>query len=462
MKNGGARGHAQHQEVLSDQSPGYPTLRSSARDRQLAQQLRLGQHARRQQRPESAGDFKYLHTLSIASTVSKEDLQQRYGGKVIAYYPEEGRAIIASNSAVLGSTSLGVQALTAELNLDGYEMGEAGMKIWSTGYGAWSTGYGAWSTGYGAWSTGKLSEDASGNATTFKDNIDDWNVIKLSEAQSLVPELGQGVKVAVLDTGIDLSHPAFAGKLDLAHARDYIDGDSVPQEVNGDLTGKLSAGYGHGTSVASLILQMAPKATILPVRVLDSNGGGDTATVVSAIAQAVKDGADVINLSLGSLKRSAAIDSAVKNAISKGVAVICAAGNSGTTSLIFPAATARGNDTLGNGTLSVGSITKQGRKSAFSSYGSNLEINAPGEDLVAAFPDNRYSKVSGTSFATPLISGVLALAISAGVPSNNSKTVIAMLQNLNSTATAPNDPSVAANLMGYGSINAYAFIHQYR
>ena len=195
---------------------------------------------------------------------------------------------------------------------------------------------------------------------------------------------------------------------------------------------------------------------------LDSNGGGDTATVVSAIAQAVKDGADVINLSLGSLKRSAAIDAAVKNAVSKGVAVICAAGNSGTTSLIFPAATASGNDTLGNGTLSVGSITKQGRKSAFSAYGSDLEINAPGEDLVAAFPDNRYSKVSGTSFATPVISGVLALAISAGVPSNDSKTVIAMLQNLNSTATAPNDPSIKANLMGNGTINAYAFLHQYR
>ena len=209
--------------------------------------------------------FKYLHTLSIASGVSKEDLQQRYGGNVIAYWPEEGRAILASNSAVLGSTSLGVQALTVELNLDGYDMGEAGMRIWSTGFGAWSTGYGAWSTGYGAWSTGKLSEDASGNATTFKDNIDDWNVIKLSEAQSLVPELGQGVKVAVLNTGIDLNHPAFTGKLDLAHARDYIDGDSVPQDVNGDLTGKFSAGYGHGTSVASLILQVAPNATILPI-----------------------------------------------------------------------------------------------------------------------------------------------------------------------------------------------------
>ena len=404
--------------------------------------------------------FKYLHTLSLASGVSKEDVQQRYGGKVIAYYPEEGRAILASNSAVLGSSSLGVQALTAELNLDGYEMGESGMKIWSTGFGAWSTGYGAWSTGYGAWSTGKLSDGAA--YTTFKDNIDDWNVIKLSEAQSLVPELGQGVTVAVLDTGIDLTHPAFTGKLDLTRARDYIDGDSVPQEVNGDLTGKLSAGYGHGTSVASLILQVAPRATILPMRVLDSHGGGDTATVVSAIAQAVKDGANVINLSLGSLKRSSAIDAAVKNAVSKGVAVICAAGNSGTTSLIFPAATARGNDTLGNGTLSVGSITKQNRKSSFSSYGSDLELSAPGENLVTAFPDNRYNKVSGTSFATPVVSGVLALALSAGVPSTNSKTVIAMLKNFNSTATPPNDPSVAANQMGYGTINAYAFLHQYR
>ena len=159
--------------------------------------------------------FKYLHTLSIAPTVSKEDLQQRYGGAVIAYWPDQGQAILANNAASLVSGSLGVQELMTEPNIAGYDMSESGMKIWSTGFGAWSTGYGAWSTGYGAWSTGKASEATASRATTFKDNIDDWNLIKLSEAQSLVPELGQGVTVAVIDSGINLQHPAFRGKLDL-------------------------------------------------------------------------------------------------------------------------------------------------------------------------------------------------------------------------------------------------------
>ena len=389
-------------------------------------------------------------------------MQQRYGGAVIAYWPDQGQAILASNTVTLEGSGLGVQELMTEPNTDGYDMSEAGMKIWSTGFGAWSTGYGAWSTGYGAWSTGRLSGSASAAYTTFKDNIDDWNAIKLSEAQSLVPELGQGVTVAVLNTGIDLQHPAFRGKLDLAHARDYVDGDTVPQDIDGDPTSAFSAGYGHGTSVASLILQVAPRATILPLRVLDANGGGDTASVVSAMAQAVSDGANVINLSLGSLQRSVVIEKAIKNAVGKGVAVVCASGNSGDTKVLFPAATATDNDSLGNGSLSVGSVTSQGRKSAFSTYGGNLEVTAPGEGLITAFPGNRYSRVSGTSFATPVVSGVLALAISTGVSSNNSKEAITLLRNLDDTATPPTDPNYKTNQLGYGTVNAYAFISKYR
>ena len=236
----------------------------------------------------------------------------------------------------------------------------------------------------------------------------------------------------------------------------------MPQEVNSDPTTMFSAGYGHGTSVAGLILQVAPKATILPIRVLDSNGGGNTASVVSAIAQAVNDGANVINLSLGGTNHSGSIYKAIKNAASRGVAVICASGNTGNTKVIYPAADATGTDSMGDGSVSVGSINLKGHKSEFSTYGNGLELTAPGESLVSAFPGNRYSKVSGTSFSTPVVSGVLALALSAGVPSNNTKTVSALLQKLNDTATPPNDPLIKADKLGYGTVNAYAFLHQYR
>ncbi len=411
-------------------------------------------------------DFKYLHTLSIAPGVSKADLQQRYGGYVVAFQPDDGAAVIATNSPSLISGSLGVQSLSSEASTDDYAITEQGMGIWATGFGAWATGYGAWATGFGAWATG-YGAWATGSTTataptTFQANVPFWNMIQLSEAQLIAPKLGQGVKVAVIDTGIDLRHPMFQGKLDLAHARDYVDGDSTPQEVDGDATSAFSAGYGHGTSVASLILQIAPKATILPIRVLDSSGGGDTATVITAINQAVDDGANIINLSLGSKTTSAALNAAVQYAISKGVAVVCAAGNTGNTSMIYPAASAKGTTTQGSGSIGVGSVNSKFLKSKFSSYGTNLELTAPGEGLTAAFPGNRYSKVSGTSFAAPVVSGVLALGTSTRAPNTTAAQVANMLIDVTATATPPSDPSYSATLLGKGTINAYKYINEYR
>ena len=288
-------------------------------------------------------------------------------------------------------------------------------------------------------------------------------MIKLSQAQSIAPKLGQGVKVAVIDTGIDLDHPSFKGKLDLTNAMDYIDGDTVPQEVNSNTSGDFSAGYGHGTSVASLILQVAPKATILPIRVLDANGGGDTATVTTAINYAVSKGANIINLSLGSETASPALNAAVQYAVSKGIAVVCAAGNTGTTSMIYPAASAKGirTSTEGSGVMSVGSVDTLFRKSKFSSYGTNLDLTAPGEGLTAAFPGNRYSKVSGTSFAAPVVTGVLALSSSTRVPNTTASQVVNMLRIVKDTATSPSDPTYSS-LLGKGTINAYKDIDEYR
>ena len=110
----------------------------------------------------------------------------------------------------------------------------------------------------------------------------------------LAPNLGEGVKVAVIDTGIDLDHPGFAGRLAPAGEwRDYVDGDDFPMDEPG------GAGFGHGTAVAGIIVQVAPNATILPIRVLAPDGRGDVDDVVTAIDHAITVGAQVINLSLG-------------------------------------------------------------------------------------------------------------------------------------------------------------------
>jgi thermitase len=384
------------------------------------------------------GKYGYVHTLKIPSTLSKSSLQTTYGGKVLAFNPELGAAIVANNVS-----SKQLYDVVVEVNANNIKLGD----VKALGFSAWSTGYSAWSTGYSAWSTGTTTA-----ATTFSENLPSWNAIRLADAQTLVPELGRGVKVAVIDTGIDLNHGAFAGHLDTVNMYDFLLNTSSPQEVNASLvSGTSSDGYGHGTAVADLILQVAPNATVLPLRVLDG--------------YAVTSGAKVINLSLGSGSDSSAIDSAISTATSKGVTVIEASGNTGDTNVLYPAYNAYGtttNVTPGQplGSVSVGSVTTGLLKSSFSTYGSHLELLAPGENLKTAFPGNSTVLATGTSFAAPLVSGAAALALSTGLVTSKSD-VSAMIANLDSTATAPTDPVYGPQL-GNGTVNIYNFVHKYR
>ena len=125
--------------------------------------------------------------------------------------------------------------------------------------------------------------------------------INLPAAQAI--SKGAGVKVAVLDTGIDKTHPLFAGKL--LPGRDFVDNDNDPSEVG---TSGVGA-YGHGTHVAGIVLMVAPDAKIIPIRVLDQNGVGNVWTLSKALNYAANpdgnpatdDGANIINLSLGTI-----------------------------------------------------------------------------------------------------------------------------------------------------------------
>ena len=128
----------------------------------------------------------------------------------------------------------------------------------------------------------------------------------LSEINRGIGADGQPVKIAVLDTGVDFSHPALAGHL--LPGFDFVDFDNDPSEVGNQTTGP----FGHGTHVAGLIALVAPDAKIIPVRVLDQKGIGNTWVLAEALAYAADpdgnpathDGADVINLSLSTLRRT--------------------------------------------------------------------------------------------------------------------------------------------------------------
>jgi subtilisin family serine protease len=252
---------------------------------------------------------------------------------------------------------------------------------------------------------------------------------------------GDGVRVAVLDTGVDLTHPALAGRL-LA-GRDFVDPGTSPRE-EGSVD---DAGFGHGTHVAGLVALAAPRARIMPVRVLDPGGQGNAWVLAEALGWAVDpdndpatdDGAHVVNFSLGTLRPTRLLEIAVRIASCDidddgdeddfedprfdadrercarrhGAVVLAAAGNSGSaTERQYPAAEAKAVPIVG--ALAVTASNVQSRLASFANSGDWIHVAAPGEGITSTIPGGGYGTWSGTSMASPLAAGVAALVIASG------------------------------------------------
>lgn len=194
---------------------------------------------------------------------------------------------------------------------------------------------------------------------------------------------GTGV-VAVIDTGVDATHPFLSGRL--LPGYDVIDGDNSPND-----------GHGHGTHVSGIIIDCVRNApiNILPIRVLGDNGSGSSLSIIAGIRYAATHNADIINLSLGG-GHSDAEDSAIEFAISQGVTVVVAAGNDATdTSIKCPA-----HITL-PGSIVVSSGDSNHNKASSSNCGSNIDLMAPGVGIRSSVPSGAYNYKSGTSMAAP-------------------------------------------------------------
>ncbi len=358
---------------------------------------------------------KFTVTVQVSASDTTANLEQKYGGSMLSWHPEAGFAILGVNArppsndpAVkgvdesLGTLKAPVVATTNRVPLTPQGNAANAENVWMGGWTAWSGGWTAWSGGWTAWSGG-----SSVPSLPAQNNVA-FSQIRLPQAQAISRNFGAGVKVAVIDTGIDTAHPVFAGRLaPAAEWKDYVDNDANPQEV-GTTSDRA---YGHGTGVAGIVLQVAPKATILPLRVLDKNGSGDLDKVVLAIDWAIAKGAQVINLSLGSAQNQTSLITELQYAASKKVYVVASAGNDGMKDgITYPAATTYWDGVKGF-VFGIGSVNSTDILSSFTNYGGSLFGVIPGESIFSAFPGNKAAAFTGTSFAAPILSGALALGL---------------------------------------------------
>jgi subtilisin family serine protease len=221
----------------------------------------------------------------------------------------------------------------------------------------------------------------------------DWSLHAYSIPSLWSRQQGEGVRVAVLDTGVQPDHPALRGAV--KEHRNFTT-DESPYDTNG-----------HGTHVAGVIAArgpmtgIAPKVEIVSCKVLGNSGSGNMDSVARAVLFAIEDRCSLVCMSLGAPVASERLRDACHKAWKAGVAVICAAGNDGGP-VCYPAAFPE--------TVGVGAVDKTGALCEFSCRGSEVDVVAPGEDIASCWLNGGYATLSGTSMATPFVAGVFALA----------------------------------------------------
>lgn len=228
-----------------------------------------------------------------------------------------------------------------------------------------------------------------------------WQLLKFNLPDKWKLSQGEGVKIAVIDTGCDLDHPDL--KNNLLEGRNFVERKKDPEDRNG-----------HGTHISGIIcaenndvgvVGVAPKSKIVPIKALNDQGNGSPKDVEDAVYWAADQGCDIITMSLGSPNKMESIRKAIIYALSKKCVTFCAAGNAGKTHEIFYPANY--SETIG-----IGAIDENFERASFSCTGSDLDFLAPGVKIFSTVPDNWYAYMSGTSMSNPFAVGCAALLLS--------------------------------------------------
>jgi subtilisin family serine protease len=268
-----------------------------------------------------------------------------------------------------------------------------------------------------------------------------WGVKRIGAGLVHPDNEGAGVKVAVIDTGIDYTHPDLDANY--VGGYDFVNGDSDPMDDQGH--GTMVSGVIAAEDNGSGVVGVAPQARLYVLKVLGSDGSGWESDVIAGVDWARTHGMQVVNMSLGSSSASYAFQTAISNAYNAGLVLVAAAGNSGNCAgsgdnVSYPARFSQ--------VIAVAATDSSDVRPCFSSTGTTVEIAAPGVSTTMTSRGGGYASASGTSFASPHVAGTAALVIASGVTGNS-----AVRQRLQTTAddlgTAGRDA-----WYGYGLVDA--------
>ena len=259
-----------------------------------------------------------------------------------------------------------------------------------------------------------------------------WGIRRVNAPAAWAKTMGDGVRVAVIDTGIDANHPDLAGQVaggyNALGGSSWFDDNSHGTHVSGTIAGKLD---GKG------VVGVAPRARLYAVKVLNKDGAGGLSSIIKGLVWCGKNRMQVANMSLGSPVGSVFMRLAVNYAVSKGVTVVAAAGNSGG-SVGYPGAYPAA--------IAVAASDSSDHIAKFSSRGPQVAFIAPGVAVYSTVPNGGYDTYNGTSMATPHMTGLAALAVARGAGSPDA--VRAAL------ARAASSIGLSANEQGRGVVDA--------
>ncbi|MFD6324051.1 type VII secretion-associated serine protease mycosin [Streptomyces sp. NPDC058442] len=285
-----------------------------------------------------------------------------------------------------------------------------------------------------------------------------WSLQRVRLDELWSESRGKGVRVAVIDTGVDVKNPQLKNAVDVKSGRNFLPKDL--KDENGDPVDRGNENgttdtVGHGTKVAGIIaarpaagtgfVGLAPEATIIPIQQNDAEGNGDTDSLARSIGYAVQAGAGVINISqdtAGAVEPDPKLEAAVEEALAGGVVVVASAGNDGVggnTKKTYPASY--------EGVLAVAASDRNNERASFSQSGDFVGVAAPGVDIISTVPRGGHCADNGTSFSAPYVAGIAAL-IKAEHPTWTPRQIVAQIEQTAERTVAHHD-----RLVGWGVVD---------